>query len=95
MAQVAALLVVLFLAPHRVAVSAMATPVLHLRAPAAMAAPVAAAQVAMATPAAMAVRAAMAVEVPVSVVPAVAAAEAVASAGREVVAEAVREAVVN
>ena len=37
----------------------------------------------------------MAVEVPVSVVPAVAAVEAVASAGREVVAEAVREVVDN
>jgi len=78
----------------RVVASATAMHVPPLRAPAAMAAPVAAAQVAMATPAAMAVRAAMAVEVPASVVPAVAV-EAVASAGREVVAVAVREAVVN
>lgn len=93
MAQVAALRVVLFLAHHRVAVSAMATPVLHLPAPAATEA-LAAAQARRSVPAAVR-GAAMAVEVPVSVVPAVAAAEAVASAGREVVAVAVREVVDN
>ena len=92
MAQVAALRVVLFLAPHRVAVSAMATPVLHLPAPAATEA-LAEAQARRLVPAAVR-EAAMAVEVPASVVPAVAV-EAVASAGREVVAVAVREAVVN
>ena len=93
MAQVAALRVVPFLAHHRVAVSAMAMPVLHLPAPVATEV-LAAAQAHRSVPAAVR-EAAMAVEVPVSVVPAVAAAEAVASAGHEVVAVAVREAVVN
>lgn len=92
MAQVAALRVVLFLAHHRVAVSAMATPVLHLPAPAATEA-LAAAQARRSVPAAVR-EAAMAVEVPASVVPAVAV-EAVASAVREAVAEAVREVVDN
>ncbi len=93
MAQGAALRVVPFLAHHRVAVSAMAMPVLHLPAPVATEV-LAVAQARRSVPAAVR-EAAMAVEVPVSVVPAVAAAEAVASAGREVVAVAVREAVVN